>query len=80
MAAKCPACNRQGREIDFNEYQCRCGISWVEPTRNGSLLPNRPGWFTRNRHNLKKLLIMSIFLFLVSMGVAMAMKPIMLVV
>lgn len=77
MAAKCPSCDRQGREIDFNVYKCHnCGIQWNEPVKKASLTPNRPGWLVRNRRNLKKIIQGAVFLIIISAGVAMALKPV----
>ncbi|MDY9922752.1 hypothetical protein [Methanobacterium sp.] len=76
MAAICPGCEKQGKEIDFNVYKCgRCGIQWAEPVKKASLTPTRPGWFVRNHRNLKRIIQGAIFLIIISAGVVMALKP-----
>lgn len=76
MGAKCPSCGRQGQEIEFSIYKCKCGIEWTEPVKKASLIARRPGWFTRNYRNFLRLFKASIFIFLLFIGVAMAMKPV----
>jgi len=80
MQSICPVCEIRVNEKD-GEFRCpKCKASWKEPVwKKRSLTPKRPGWFVRNNRLLKRLITALGLVIVLSVGVLMTMKPVLVI-